>query len=362
MTARWVECPDCYRANPLGSPRCERCQRELSSPVDQPQTLAADIIHTDAGDFALTDIVGSGGMSTVYSARRVGPGEPRQAAVKLLLDRWVNNARARSRFEREAHTLQQIRHPGIVEIFGTGTRDGRLALVLELVEGHDLRTELDRVGVVPWTTASTWCADLLDALEAVHAAGFVHRDVKPSNVLLDTRSQPPHLKLADLGVARSVDAADARLTRDGSMGPGTVHYMSPEQIKSGDTTARSDLYAVGVMLYELIVGEAPFEADSDYEIQRAHVEVEPDIVKLALHSPGSVVEVVKIALAKAPESRPGSASAMASLLREAVAAHLARLDSEPTTDGNPGPAVDAGSLVSTLVIITFAIIIYLVTR
>jgi serine/threonine-protein kinase len=195
------------------------------------------------GRYRLDDILGQGGMATVYGARDTRLDRP--VAIKVLRSEALADPELAIRFRREAHAATVLRHPNVVACLDVGTHASRPYLVMELVEGEDLATRIRRDAPLPIAAATRIAADVALGLGVAHARGYVHRDVKPGNILLaaDGRAM-----VTDFGIARLL--AEAEVTMPGTM-LGSVHYLSPEQVRGGAATAASDVYGVGLVLYEL---------------------------------------------------------------------------------------------------------------
>jgi serine/threonine-protein kinase len=268
-----------------------------------------------AGRYELGTRLGVGGMAEVV--RGFDTRLQRPVAVKLIPTDRVDEA-ARERFRREARASARFSHPHAVTTYDAGEAAGRFYLVMELVEGPTLSQHLTAVGRLDAEDAVRIADAVLDALGAAHDAGLVHRDVKPSNVLLGTDGT---VKLADFGIARQMDEVSHDLTATGTF-IGTARYAAPEQLAGRPATARSDLYAVGVVLYEVLAGRPPFDGDSAVAIAMAHHhEPVPDVRVAAPGVPRAVATAISRALAKDPADRFESAAAMRAALdaRTAVA-------------------------------------------
>jgi serine/threonine-protein kinase len=239
-------------------------------------------------------------------------------AVKLLDPALAREPDVVARFEREADMARRLDHPHVVRVLDVGSTRGKHYIVMELVRGGSLRRLLQR-GARPATILSI-LAEVARALAFAHAAGVVHRDVKPENILV-TRSR--HAKVADFGLARAADLAT--LTTDGRM-LGTASYMSPEQARGRRAVPASDVYSVGVMLYEVIAGARPFSSETPHGFIYQHAEQEPPRPGVRRPYPASLAVLVLRCLEKDPEQRP-SMDEVAALLDEAsreVAAAAAR--------------------------------------
>jgi serine/threonine-protein kinase len=242
--------------------------------------------------------LGAGGMARVVEAYdRV---LDRKVAIKLLRDDVSIDPSVRERFLREARTAARFNHPNAVIVFDTG-QDGRQPwIVMELVEGEDLARRLARDGALDEAEAVHIADGVLAALDAAHAAGMVHRDVKPGNIML---LPDGGVKLADFGIAKSVQDATAGLTSTGQV-IGTAKYLSPEQVEGMPATPASDIYALGAVLYEMLAGEPPFSGDTAIAIALAHTrQAVPDLRGLAPTVSPGVAAAVHRALEKTPSQR-----------------------------------------------------------
>ena len=235
-------------------------------------------------------------MSTVYRARdRV---LDRTVAVKLLPAEMASDDQAADRLQREARSAARLNHPRIVSVFDAGLANGTPYLVMEYVEGRTLAEELADHGHLAPERATSIAAGIAEALTAAHAAGVVHRDVKPANVLLVDGDE---VKVADFGIAR---AAEEDTITNPSAVVGSAPYLSPEQARGESADARSDLYGLGVVLYEMLVGRPPFEADSPVAMAFKHLEEEPEPPSSVESGiPPELDRVVMTALAKDPAER-----------------------------------------------------------
>ncbi|MGH3309613.1 MAG: protein kinase domain-containing protein, partial [Streptomyces sp.] len=229
------------------------------------------------GRFQLQSLLGAGGMASVYLA--YDSVLDRQVAVKTLHTELGREQSFRERFRREAQSVAKLTHTNIVSVFDSGedTIDGATVpyIVMEYVEGQPLRNALDediaRYGAMPAEKALKITGDVLAALEVSHEMGLVHRDIKPGNVMMTKRGV---VKVMDFGIARAMQSGVTSMTQTG-MVVGTPQYLSPEQALGRGVDARSDLYSVGIMLFELLTGRLPFDADSPLAIAYAHVQEEP---------------------------------------------------------------------------------------
>ena len=272
-------------------------------------------------------LVAHGGMADVYRATDSVLG--RVVAIKVLADRYAADDDFRTRFTREALTAASLSHPNVVTIFDVGEFEGTPFIVMEYLGGGSLADRL-REGRVPRDTAIAWLDQAAGALDAAQAAGIVHRDVKPSNLLLDDDGE---VHVSDFGIARA--AAHDPLTSTGTI-LGSSGYMAPEQARGKPATGASDRYALGCVAFELLTGRRPFEAESPTAEAMLHAsEPPPRASELEPSVPTAVDAVLLRALAKNADARPPSAKSFVSGLREAL-----RDDNAPTRL-IPPPAYDA---------------------
>jgi hypothetical protein len=257
----------------------------------------------------LDRVVGRGGMGVVYAATDLRLRRP--VAIKVIADERAADPGFRERFEREARLAASVDHPNVVPVYAAGEEEGHLYIAMRFVAGTDLDRLLRRDGPVPYRRAAEIVRQVAEALDAAHAAGLVHRDVKPANVLLSG----DHVYLGDFGLTRAIDA-DARLT-DTDDRLGTVDFMSPEQLRGRRTDARSDVYALGCLLYALLVGTPPFHRATAAATVSAHLEAALPHLPTGLGVPSEFDAVLARALAKDPAGRYPSAG---DLGRAAVAA------------------------------------------
>ncbi len=260
-----------------------------------------------AGRYRLQSSVARGGMAAVW--RAVDEVLARPVAVKILHAHLAADPDFVARFRREAVAAARVAHPSIVAIYDTcGDPE---AIVMELVEGRTLRDELDNRRFLPPAEAVEIASGIAQALGVAHKAGLVHRDVKPANVLL---SSDGRLKVADFGIAKAArpdeDPDLADLTSVGSM-VGTAKYLAPEQVSGGDVDARTDVYALGAVLYEMVCGRPPFQGDNDLAIATARLHATPDRPRAVLRTvPECLDAIIMRALATDPARRYDSAASM----------------------------------------------------
>ncbi len=292
-----TSCPRCGRLNPADAVECERCAEPLERVV--PIIAAGQVLD---GRYRIDEFLGAGGMGQVFAATELLLERP--VALKILNAELLRHATARERMEREAKALARVQHQNVIRINTMFKHEGMLVLDLELVTGGTLSSRLQS-GAIPSAEALRIFAGVLAGLGALHAAKLVHRDLKPGNILITEDGVP---KIADLGIAH--DVGGRRVTRTGAH-VGTPEYMSPEQIRGETVDARSDVYACGIMLYEMLSGDVPFKGKSDFDVQAAHVSQRPDLARLELHAPTHIVSCIERALEKEPDRRWPSAAAFA---------------------------------------------------
>jgi serine/threonine-protein kinase len=258
-------------------------------------------------------LLASGGMGEVWAARDLLL--DRAVAVKVLGGAFAGDGRAAERLRREARAAGRLDHPAIARVLDLGEDGGRPYLVMELLEGESLAERITRAGPMDPAEAARVVVAVAGALEAAHRAGVVHRDVKPGNVFLTSDGG---VKVLDFGIASA--AGDSTLTTGDLLG--TAAYLAPERALGHRATAAADVYALGVVLYELLAGRRPFEAGSDIELAMAHINAEPVPLALAAPSaPPSLVATCERAMAKDPAARPRSAAAFARLVANPGPAH-----------------------------------------
>src|SRR3954447_22773236 len=262
------------------------------------------------GRYRLELQIDRGGMGTVWEAD--DPLLARRVAVKTLDPAIGTDESIRARFRREAIAAAAVTHQNIVATYDTGEDDGVAYIVMELVHGITLRQLIDRDGAVSVGEASAITYQVAEALSVAHARGLVHRDVKPGNVLVQPDGR---VKVTDFGIAKAADSGGEELTRTG-MVVGTARYLAPEQVDGRAVDERVDIYSLGLVLYEMLCGKAPFEADTDIATAVARLTTPPRPIRLECPSvPAALEQVIDRALTKDPADRWPSALAF----RDAVA-------------------------------------------
>jgi serine/threonine-protein kinase len=288
------------------------------------------------GDYEILDEAGVGGMGVVYKARQRSLG--RLVALKVIRDEIARTQEFRGRFSREGRLAASVDHPHVVSVYDVGEDDGYLFLVMQWVDGLDLKRLLDRTGPLSPARAVAIAGQLASALDAVHAVGLVHRDVKPANVLLRQVSGNDHAYLTDFGVAKPSEGTE-HLTQTG-LAVGTPGYLSPEQIRGRDPTPQSDLYALGCLVFEALTGQPPFRADNEIALYWAHANDPRPLASNVAPSLGARFDdFLATALAVDPERRFTSGREFA----QALAAASDRQDLVPT---QPSPPAGTATVIS----------------
>jgi serine/threonine protein kinase len=276
------------------------------------------------GDYEILGILGAGGMGKVYKVRNTI--SDRVEAMKILLPDLAGQKDLADRFLREIKVLASLNHPNIAALRTALTLDNQLVMIMEFVDGVTLSSRLHQ-GAIPPALAVKYIDQVLDALSYAHKQNIIHRDIKPANMMLTPDGS---VKLMDFGIARS--ATDRSLTMTGTT-LGSLNYMPPEQVKGDPADNRSDLYSLGVSLYEMVTGQLPFQADSNYAMMAAHLqEVPKPPIVLRPGIPQALNQIIVMALAKDPGQRFQSADAFRGALKSVQA-----------QGGGTQPAVDPRS-------------------
>ena len=259
------------------------------------------------GRYELTSLIATGGMGQVWKGR--DQELDREVAIKVLREEYAGDEGFLKRFRAEARHTAALSHDGIAALYDYGELDGRAYIVMELCPGRPLSEIIEQnPGGLPEKRVVALLIELARALDAAHSKGVVHRDVKPENVLVDEKNDWS-TKITDFGIARSKD--QARLTKTGLV-MGTAQYLSPEQAMGKQATSLSDIYALGIVGYEMLNGRRPFTGSSQVEIAMAQVKQQPPELSEAITE--DLRRLVMMMLAKAPANRPRSASAVARIL------------------------------------------------
>ena len=293
-------CPDCGTWNRASAVRCTRCDVALpelqAPPGEKPDEELSQLRRITGNRYTVVRRIGSGGMANVYSGKHAQLERP--LVIKVLHAHLARDAEMRVRFRREAEAACQLVHPNICTILDYGEVDNTIFLVMPFLAGGSLADVLVRDRTVPPQNAATIAAQVSAALDYAHRQGVVHRDIKPDNILFD---DDRHAIITDFGIATA--RFHGRLTGTGRA-MGTPHYMSPEQAMGKMVDGRSDLYAVGVMLYEMLLGFPPFDGADSYSVGYKHVHeapVPPEVVDSRTPLPLSAI--IMKCLAKNPAER-----------------------------------------------------------
>jgi serine/threonine protein kinase len=305
---RRLLCPSCGADAGEASIYCPQCGAPLA-PQAEADPHPGQVV---ARKFRIEELIGEGGMGRVYRARIVALDKP--IVVKVLRRALMCDRRTVARFCREAQAASRLSHPNSINVLDFGeTESGEYYIAMELVQGKDLHQVLSTEWPLSEARVIRITSQVLSALSEAHAAGIIHRDLKPENIMVQQLlDEPDFVKVLDFGIAKIVDASpqDGPLTRAGFV-CGTPEYMSPEQARGGNLDARSDLYAVGVLLYQLTTGVLPFVADSGAEVaakQLAELPVSPSRKRPGVQLSKGLERIILRALSKDPAARPQTAA------------------------------------------------------
>ncbi len=296
-------------------------QIDYRQAAKQPDGRAGTLAHPQLGEYVDLEFLGCGGMAEVYRAR--GPTLDRPIAIKALFPHLVRDAGLRRRFEREAQAAARLEHPNIVRTFGSGEAEGRTYIAMEYISGPNLGGFLEQHGRLPLAQACPIIREVAGALDYAHQHGLVHRDVKPSNIMLDPTVSADSREIiyrpviTDFGLARVLDES-TRLSQSGVVG--TFSYIAPEQIQSpADVDGRADVYALGVTAYQMLTGKLPFTHNHPGALLIAHLtQPPPDPRDLVPDLPEHVAQALQRALAKKPEDRYPTAGEFANALTQGL--------------------------------------------
>jgi serine/threonine protein kinase len=277
------------------------------------------IVGTEIAGYTVESVLGRGAMGVVYVARQRHP--DRKVALKVIAPAYATDETFRRRFFREATAAAAIEHPHILPVYDAGESDGTLFMAMRLVDGRELREILRDSAGLPLDRVAGIVQQVGSALDAAHARGLVHRDVKPGNILVTRQAdaeEPDYCYLTDFGVSTWTSSSTATITAAGEM-VGTTNYVAPEQIEGGPVDGRADMYSLGCVLFECLTGRPPFAGRSHAGILYAHIhEQAPGPATLRPDLPPAVDDVVARALRKLPEERYASCRDLAQDLRAAL--------------------------------------------
>lgn len=270
------------------------------------------------GNYKVTDKIGEGGMGSVF--RGIDIMLEREVAIKMLRPELSRQPHIVERFRSEAVTLAKLNHPNVATLYGFIRQGEDFFMVMEYMRGETLDSVIGKSGAIPCDRAVALFAQALEGIDHAHKMGIVHRDIKPANMML---TETGSIKVMDFGIARVLGTD--RLTKTGHL-IGTVEYMSPEQVRGEETDARSDIYSLGILLYEMLTGRVPFNSSSEYELMRSHIEEAPAPPRTFVPQiPPIIEQAIMRALAKKPEARHQSANEfrmMLPLIRDEAVTNL----------------------------------------
>lgn len=301
---------------------CPSCEKQVDSSIKFCPTCGTPIVHAPgnddwigrivAGKYRVEEMIGEGGMGQVFRATQLSL--DKSVVLKVLRRSLLSDARTVARFQREAKAASRLNHPNAIGIIDFGQdSDDSLYIAMEYVSGRDLHQILSEEGPLPEKRLIRIVAQVLAALADAHAVGVIHRDLKPENIMVEQRrDQPDFVKVLDFGIAKLQESSGSEgqaLTRAGFV-CGTPEYMSPEQASGAEIDPRSDLYAVGVILYQCLTGVLPFDADSPVALATMHLSEEPIPPRVKnpdIHCSDGIERIILRALSKDPADRPQTA-------------------------------------------------------
>jgi serine/threonine-protein kinase len=302
-----MNCPSCQTPVDASQRFCQACGNTLAAASAPADPLIGQVL---GGKYTVVHQLGEGGMGAVYEGSQTLGTTKRKVAIKTLHPHLSHDAKIKARFEREVGTIAELVHPNTIQVYDFGsTGEGILYIVMEFLEGKSLADLLEKQGPLPPDRAAGILRQVCGSLEEAHAHDIVHRDLKPDNVVLVERAgTKDFVKVLDFGIARRAkeeERAEQKLTQQGTV-LGTPPYMSPEQFTGQTVDARSDIYSLGVMAYEMLTGKLPFKANTAWEWASQHINQPPiPIESLAegMRAPEAMRAAIRRALAKAPGDR-----------------------------------------------------------
>lgn len=327
-------CPLCSRVYGVEVSQCEVDGERLVVLKEEPSLVG----HVLDNKYTLLSKLGEGGMGSVYLAEQSSMG--REVAIKVLRREFSQNRMAIKRFLREARAASKLTHPNTITVYDFGqSNEGLLYLVMERLSGRPLADILDDDGRMPVQRAVHIIAQVCDSLSEAHAHGITHRDLKPENIFIEQKvGNPDFVKVLDFGIAKMQGEDNTQATATGMI-CGTPSYMSPEQAMGRDIDGRSDIYALGILLYEMLTDVKPFEGDTPMEVMLKHINESPEPIvdRVQLAVPVGVQETIDRMLAKAAEDRPLHCQELKRLLIEGLASPLVEV-TRPSTPMALSPA------------------------
>src|SRR3954452_24053994 len=290
-------------------------------------------VGSQVGQYRIESYIGRGGMGVVYRAEHAHLG--RHVALKLLAPELAENESFRERFVRESRVAARVDHPNVIPIYEASESDGNYFIAMRYVDGHDLREILHTGGPLSLERALVVLTQVAGALDAAHAQGLVHRDVKPGNILVVAESE--HCYLTDFGLTKAI-SSDTAFTATGQF-VGTTDYVAPEQIEGKELDRRTDVYSLGCVFYECLTGTPPFRRDSDMAVMWAHMqEPPPKVSERRPDLPAGLDAVIATAMAKSKDDRYPSCSTFAAAARSAIELGTGRSVATPAPAPAPAPA------------------------
>ncbi|MDI1478614.1 serine/threonine-protein kinase [Polyangium sp. y55x31] len=304
-----MECPACHHANIDGARFCAKCGAPLPSAPSEEDPLIGSIV---GGRYRITGVLGEGGMGRVYTAEQQMGTTVRKAAVKTLLAQYAKDPQVLARFNRECGTVAELKHPNTIQVWDFGqTNSGELYIAMELLEGSPLEDELAQKGPMPPERVDKIIGQAAGSLQEAHSKGIVHRDLKPANLFLTKIDGDDFVKVLDFGIAKRgerPDSKEQKLTQQGTV-LGTPPYMSPEQFRGQELDARSDVYSLAIVAYEMLTGRLPFEADTPWAWATQHLTAQPspfEVTQLGAQVPPKMKAAIMRALEKDKNKRQSS--------------------------------------------------------
>jgi serine/threonine protein kinase len=294
-------------------------------------------VGSELGGYRIEAEIGRGGMGIVYLAEQIRL--ERKVALKVITPALADDVGFRSRFERESRLAASIDHPNVVPIHEAGERDGLLYIAMRYVRGSDLKQELAHGGLDPARVTGV-IGQVAGALDAAHANGLVHRDVKPANILLEQAPGGERAYLTDFGLTKRISSASG-VTQSGVF-VGTIDYIAPEQLQGGAVDARTDVYALACVLYHALTGRVPYERDDEIAKMHAHANLPPPaLLEAAPHVGPAFDEVIRRGMAKRPDDRYASAGDLARAAAAAVHGREPTLAERSVATGAAAPGAAA---------------------
>lgn len=283
--------------------------------------------------YKITDRIGEGGMGAVF--RGIDLMLEREVAIKMLRPELSRQPTIVERFRSEAITLAKLNHPNIATLYNFLRQGDDFFMVMEFVRGETLDSLIRRSGAMQCDRAIALFCQALEGIDHAHKMGIIHRDIKPANMMFTENGT---LKVMDFGIARVLGTA--RMTKQGNI-VGTIEYMSPEQVRGEETDARSDIYSLGILLYEMLTGRVPFNSSSEFELMRSQIEDAPPPPRtLAAHIPLPIEQAIMHALAKKPEARHRTAAEFRVALLNGAPVAARMVGSNPHQDAIPPRVVE----------------------